>query len=594
MSIDLVTSLPQITTIFILGSALLMFLQNKVRYDIIAILVMLAIIASGTLSYQEVFANFGHQVIIIIASMFIMSEAFVRSGLVDSIVGRLTILHNRPILSLAFLVLLVAFLSAFINNAGALAMSIPIAIHLAKKSKTSIAFFLLPLAFASHLGGFTTLIGTPRNILISDFRYEASGVAFQMFDFFHVGGFIALLGIIFLITISWRLIPVRKKSDPETVVEKKYLTEVNVPQESKVSHMSIKDFEHVTKDNIKVVNVYRGSEYLEIKPGLEINQGDSLILKGTLEYLTENIKKFKLGLTGMRAKEKFVTNEDDYTTLEVIVPPYTKIIGNTWNNIPLQKRFGTNFIGIHRREDNLNSKISETTIWPNDILVLHGRSASLQETIKSLNLMQIANPEISFGRDGSAIMTIAILTLAIAIATTNILPLAVIFLTTSILLIVLKLITLRQAYESIDQTVLILLAGMITLGDALLKSGTAESIANFMLLIDNFAGPVIMLIIVLIVSMLLADFMNSTASTVVMAPIAIVVAQSMMVSIDPFLIAVAIGASSAFLTPIGHESNAIVMRQGGYSFRDYSRVGLPLEILIVLASVPLILHFWAF
>ena len=585
---------PQVAVLGIVGIALVLFLRNRIRYDIVALLVMLAIIATGVMSYADVFANFGHPVVIIIASMYIMSEAFVRSGIVDIIVNRFTFLYTQPIIGLSFLIILVTFLSAFVNNAGALAMTIPIAIHLAKRSDTSIALFLLPLAFASHLGGFTTLIGSPRNILISDFRESVTGTPFAMFDFMYVGGAIAFVSVIFLITIAWRLIPVRKSAITNTTTPKTYTTEVQVPEQSKAVYMTIEKFEKTCKDTIKILSIHRENEQIEPVSSLEILKDDNLIISGKIDSLTQYTKRFNLNLSGLRAKEMFVTNEDDYTTTEAIVPPYTKIIGNTWNNIPLQKRFGTNFIGIYRRNSELTSKLGDTTLWPNDILLLSGRSTSINETISSLKLLPIANPEIAFGQNNSVLITISLIAGAIAIASFNIIPIAVIFLATSLLFILLKLVTLRQAYESIDQTVLILLAGMITLGDALQQSGAAESIAQFLLGLNSFITPIFMLIIVLVISIILSDFMNSMASAVVMAPIAILVATSMELSVDPFLIAVAVGSSCAFLTPIGHESNTMVMRQGGYTFYDYFKVGLPLEILVIITSVPLIIHFWPF
>ncbi len=588
------TIIPQIAVIGILGIALILFLRNRIRYDMVALLVMLAIITTGVMSYSEVFANFGHPVVIIVAAMYIMSEAFVRSGIVDAIVHRLSFLYTQPIIGLAFLVILVTFLSAFVNNAGALAMVIPIAIHLARRSNTPISLFLLPLAFASHLGGFTTLIGSPRNILISDFREDVTGSPFAMFDFMYVGGAIALLSVVFLVTIAWRLMPLKKVSDTEVVTPKDYTTEVTIDEKAGVLNMTISKFEELCDDHIKIISIHREEKQIEPISSLEIMEGDNVIIKGKVDHLTEYTKRFNLDLSGLRAKEMFVTNEDDYTTIEAIVPPYTKIIGSSWNDIPLQKRFGTNFIGLYRRNGDIATRLGDTTLWPNDILLLRGRSTSIKETVSTLKLLPIANPELAFGQNNSILLTLTIIIGAISIASLNILPIAVIFLVASILFVLLNLVTLRQAYESLDLTVLILIASMITLGDALIRSGAAQTIAEFLLGLNGFIGPVLMLTIILIISVLLSDFMNAMASAVVMAPIAILVAQSMGVSVDPFLIAVAVGSSCAFLTPIGHESNTMVMRQGGYTFLDYFRVGLPLELLVILASIPLIVHFWAF
>jgi di/tricarboxylate transporter len=586
--------IPQLLILAILGLALILFIRNRIRYDIIALLIMLAVIASGVLSPEAVFATIGHPAIITVAAMFVMSEAFVRCGIVDVIVDKLRFLYGRPIIGLGFLVVLVMFLSAFVNNAGALAMSIPIAIHLARKSGTPVALFLLPLAFASHLGGFTTLIGTPRNIIISDFRAEATGAPFAMFDFMPVGGSIAIIGAVFLIAISWRLIPRKKSDSNDTPLTRQYTTEVYISEESPLINRSIKDLEIEAKHEIKVMALHLDARPITISPDTNFTSNMSVNLRGTLDALVQYTTRYNLNLSGLRAHERFVTNEDDYVTKEVVIPPYAKIIGSTWNNLPLQKRFGVNFIGLFRRETDLVTPLADTTLWPNDILVLHGRSSSVEETVSSLQLLSIVGAESNLGRKSSALTTLFLLIAAIAIATFNILPLEVIFLTTAILLILLNIISLREAYESIDQTVLILLAGMITLGKALQESGAAASIAQSIVHLDTYIGPILMLLIVLVVTMFLSDFMNTAAAAVVMAPIAILVAETMSLSVDPFLIAVAVGSSCAFLTPIGHESNAMVMKQGGYTFKDYFRVGLPLELIIIVITIPLILHFWPF
>lgn len=588
---ELLTFVPQVTVLGILVGALILFLQNKIRYDIVAILVLLAIIATGLMPYRDVFANFGHPAIIIVASMFIMSEAFVRSGFVDAIIGRMTFLHTRPILALSCLVILVVLLSAFVNNAGALAMAIPIAIYLARKSNTSISLFLLPLAFASHLGGFLTLIGTPRNIIISDFRDTAIGIPYAMFDFLPVGGVIAIAGTLFLVSLSWRFIPLRKSTDAP-IISREYTTEVTVNPRSPVAKMTIEKFERTTKYSLKILGIFRNNERLEPVNTLGLLPNDFLLLRGEIDNLTFYTERYRLSLTGIRAREEYVTNADDHVSVEVLIPTYAKIIGTSWNDIPLQKRFGTNFIGLFRRSESIDEELATEKFLPNDMILLNGRSESVAETIESLQLLPIATEEIHFGRTSTIIATLSVLGAAIAIATFNIIPLPLIFLTASILLITTKIISLRQAYESIDPTVLILLAGMITLGEAIQISGAAETVVALLSLLDGFVGPIVMLGMILIITMAMSDFMNTTAAAVIMAPIAILVATNLGVSIDPFLMAVAIGASSAFLTPIGHESNTIVMKQGGYTFSDYFRVGLPLEAIIIAIALPMILYIW--
>ncbi len=586
----------QLAVLGILVVAMTLFIRNRLRYDVVALLVMLVVVLLGILEFEAVFANFGHPAIIIVASMFVMSEAFVRSGIVDAIVGRLTFLYRYPILGLGFMVIIVTLTSAFVNNAGALAMSIPIALHLARKSNTPIAFFLLPMALASHLGGFLTLIGTPRNIIISNFRESATGIPFGMFDFLPVGGGVALVGCIFLIAVAWRIIPLRKPEQSETPIRRAYLTEVSIPKQSKVAGITISKFEKLTKNTVSVEAVYRvDSGFIAPTETLGLLADDVMLIKGEIDVLAQVTKRYYLSLTGRRAVEQYVTNEDDYVTIETVVPPYSKLTGSTWNAIELRKRFGTNFIGLYRTKmRTFDHELAEVVFLPNDILLLQGRRASVDETINSLRLLPIAHTESDFGKTTTMLAALAIIVGGVAIASLQIIPIAVVFLATALLLVTTNLVSLRQAYDSVDATVLVLLAGMITLGDAMQASGAAATIANAIGSLDGFLGPIAMLILVLIVSMLLSDFMNSTASAVIMAPIAILVAENLQVSLDPFLMAVAIGASCAFLTPIGHESNAIVMRQGGYTFSDFFRVGLPLELLIIATTIPLILYAWPF
>src|SRR3989344_531670 len=284
----------QITVLFILGTALILFIQDRWRYDIVSILILLALILAGVLSFDTAFSNFGHPAVIIVGSMFVMGRALVQSGIVDSIVGRLTFLHHRPILALALLIILVTTISAFVNNVGALVMVLPIAIHIAKKNHTPISLYLLPLAFASHLGGYLTLIGTPRNILISNFREEAIGIPYQMFDFFHVGIFMAGFGSLFLILIAWRMIPVRNKEADVDAPLRVYTTEIVVPEKSKITKHSLARIESLSNGAVKIVTVIEDDAFMTADPTYKPLPGDTLQLQGKAEALTDSIEKYVL------------------------------------------------------------------------------------------------------------------------------------------------------------------------------------------------------------------------------------------------------------------------------------------------------------
>jgi di/tricarboxylate transporter len=582
----------QLLTITILGSALILFIKDRWRYDVTALLIMIAIMVVGILPYEIVLANFGHPIIIIVGAMFIISQSLVRSGLIDTIVGKFPFLYTRPILALIFLIVLVTIISGFINNIGALAMVIPIALIIAKKNRVPIAFYLLPLAFASHLGGYLTLIGTPRNILISEYRLNAVGASFQMFDFFYVGSAIAIAGVIFISFYAWRFLPRTSPFDRGGKIERVFITEVTITNKSSLCDIPVRKLLLKMKDTVSLQQIFRNNQVMYYEENSLIHEGDILQITGNENDLTMFVEKNKLLLNGQRSFERFVTNNDDYTTLEVVVPPYATITGMQWIELNLSERFGTNFIGLFRKSFSHEKLLMQTKILGNDILLLQGRRESLMSTVEKLGLIPIADSDATLGRTQKGVMSATIVIGTIMIATFTTIPLPIIFLIAVALIIGTGLLSLKQAYESIDWPVLVLLAGMITLGMALEASGTTATLAESLLLISNHLGPIWILCGVLIVSMLLSDFINTTAAAVIMAPIAIVVADALSVSIDPFLMAVAIGVSSAFLTPVGHESNAFVMQKGGYKFQDFTKMGLPLEIIIIVVSIPMILLVW--
>lgn len=583
----------QTITLGILIVALVMFFKDKWRYDVVALAVLVTIIFFQILPLEEALAYFGHPAVIIVASMFIMGRAVVQSGIIDLVVRKLEFLHNRPIGALAVLVVMVTILSAFINDVGALAIVIPIALHLARKSKTPVSLYLLPIAFASHLGGFLTLIGTPRNIIISSFREEVTGVPFQLFDFAWVGFGVVIAGLLFLTMVAWRIVPRTISTHDEISADNIYTTEAEVTARSPVLGLTVAELAKSSPEGIKLFGVFRSGSSLDIlREGYSFAEHDVLVLSGTSAALTQFTEERQLMLIGLRAQEKHVTSSDEFASIEAVVPPYSNVVGMAWDAIAFPRRFGTNFIGLSRNHTLPKRSLATIRLQAGDVVLLQGRTETVRATIASLNFLPLAERELTLGRTRNIVATLSIVVYAILVASISTLPIALVFLSAATLLLVFNLISLRQAYDSIDLPVLVLLAGMLALGSALTASGVANSLADALLGVSAVLNPISMLAIVLIVSMMMSDFMNTTASAVIMAPIAIILAEGIGASIDPFLIAVAIGASSAFLTPIGHESNTLVMEKGGYRFSDFMRVGLPLEIILIVVALPLIVIFW--
>lgn len=576
------------------------FVWNKFRYDVVSLIILVILIISGffipnIISPEKAFLGFGHEVIIIVASMFVLSKALISSGFIDLITRRLFFLRGHPIVQLFFLVVLVAIISAFINNIGAVALIMPVAMQMAKRNNVSPAMFLLPIAFASHLGGFLTLIGTPRNIIISSFREDAGFEQFGMFDFSFVGGGVALVGIIFIVILGvlfFKNKPVPKDSKELFEIED-YVMEAKVAEKSKFIGKYLKDLSNISKIPFAITAMIRNGKKIKHLSGYEIIQeGDILLIESESDTLTDIIETAGLNLSGQISEEKDITVDEEQGVIEAVIPPDSYLVGKSWRNVSINMRFGVNLLAISRFGEKIKERIDRIFLKPSDVLIFQGRKESVNETLSSLGIYPLADREMTLGRKTKIFTSFIIFISAITLATLNIMPISIIFLTAALFTILFGVISIKQAYDGISFPVLILLGGMLTLGFTLENSGGAETLAFLLLNISDVMSPVFLLIAVLIFAMILSDFVNTTAAVVIVAPIAIVIAQSLGASIDPFLMAVAIGGSSAFLTPTGHESNTLVIDQGKYKYSDYLKFGLPLEIIIIFVSVPLILYFW--
>lgn len=601
MSMDILqlinTAPEQIGVFLLLIAAIIMFMWGKWRYDVVAMVALLATIFAGYLSPQEAFFGFVHPAVVIVASMFVLGRGLVESGIIEVALRRLSsnYIQKHPVLQLLLLSVLVAVASAFVNNVGALAFIMPIAIKMARKSDVSPAMFLMPLAFASHMGGFLTLIGSPRNIIISTFREEAVGSAFRMFDFAYVGIGVTLIGILFISIIGWRLIPRREdESESEELFEvNNYITEVEVTEGSPVVGQPIREIKNSVDGEVIITTLIRGEHHIYAPSNNKLlKPGDILLIQDNPEALTELVEVNNLALVGNKAVESRSSQTDEMKDIEAVVSPSSILTGRRWKEISLHMRYGVNLLAIAREGSQLTDHLDDIRFRSGDILLLRGRAETLEDEIQRLGCLPLAEREITFGRSPRKYATLAIFATTVILASVNLFPVHIIFLTGALLMVLLEIVSLPDAYESIDWSVIMLVGAMIAFGDALEGTGAIMQISNGIISLSEVITPTMVLVLVLVASMLLSDFVNSTASAVLMAPVAIQVGQSLGASIDPFLMAVAIGASAAFLTPIAHESNTLVMSPGGYKFRDFWRMGLPLEILIAVTSIPLILYFW--
>ena len=525
-----------------------------------------------------------------------VSRALLNSGMVDSIVRLMARVGKNPIMQLLALVVAVSVCSAFMNNIGALALFMPVAIRMARKNERSPSLFLMPLAFGSLLGGLITQVGTPPNIIISLFRAEVNGgEPFRMFDFAPVGGGVALAGVLFIVFIGWRLMPRRKgQLSPEELFEiKDYITEIRVPEDSRFAGKKLRELENATDADVIVVGYVRDGQKLPA-PSLNrvLRAGDSVIVKANADVIQELLDVTGLELEGSEKIGAEDLSSDEVSVMKVTVTPTSVIQGRTARSLNLRNRYGVNLLGVAREGGRLRARPDSIRLRAGDVLLLQGNTETLQEVLPNLGWLPLAERGLRLGQPRRLVLAMGIFAAAIALAAFGYLPVQVAFTTAAVVMVLSGFLSLKEIYESVDWPIIILLGAMIPVSQALETTGGAQLIAGSIINNAGNVAPWAILTIVLVVTMFLSDLVNNAAAAVLMAPIAVSIATGMGASVDPFLMSVAIGASCAFLTPIGHQSNTLVMGPGGYHFSDYWRMGLPLEIIITLVAIPLILLFW--
>ncbi|MFW6269328.1 MAG: SLC13 family permease [Bacillota bacterium] len=582
--------------ILVLFITLIMFMWGKIRYDLVALGALFVIAVSGILPPEKIFAGFGHPAVITVAGVLVVSRALLNAGIVDYIASIIDRLGEGTFTRVAALTGLSAISSSFMNNVGALSLFMPVTLNIAKKDEKPASIFLMPLAFGSILGGLLTLIGTPPNIIIATFRSQTEmGTPFRMFDFTPVGGPVVILGVLFIILIGWRLIPRRKgETSSEDMLEiTSYLTEVVVPENSKSAGKNIYQLEIEEEQEITVVDLVRDERNYPVPDRSRIlREGDILVIRAEAEDLDNFIDSNDLKLAESKEIKKESLNARDVEMLEMVVKPGSYLVGKTAAWIRLRSRHGINLLGIAREDRELSSRLSRTVIKSGDVLLLQGKKERLFDVISELGLLPLAQRELQLGRPKRMLIALSVFLVAIIAAATGLLPVDISFVGAALVLILAGFLTIEEAYASIDWPVIVLLAAMFPLSEALEVTGGSDLIASGILHVASDMAPWLALGIVFVGTMLLSNVVNNAAAAVLMAPIALNIAGGMGLSPDAFLMGVAVSASCAFLTPLGHQNNTLVLGPGGYKFSDFWKMGLPLSIIVTLVAVPLLLWIW--
>lgn len=606
--------LEQSTLVFIvLGLTLLAFIWGRFRYDLVALAALLGSVMLGLVPADDAFMGFGHPAVITVAAVLVLSRGFERSGLVDIIADQILKVGERLVLQLLVLVGTVVVLSGIMNNVGALALLLPVAMRLAREHDTSPSLLLMPLAFGSLLGGLTTLIGTPPNIIISSYRADVADGNFSMFSFAPVGIVVALAGLAFIVLVGWRLTPKRsgQASAADMFDTANYLVELKVSEESKAKGLTLQQLSDELDETIPVLAVVRDdNRQAGYAFHCMLQAGDILLLEAGPEEL--RLLEDKAGLSAVAELEEDDAENDSQTAessaesdeahppvdtaglqlVEVVVRNDSMMINRSVRQLRLNHQFGLHLVAVARDGTRLKQRLRDIRFKAGDILLLQGEENEIAESLPTLGCLPLANRDLNLGQPRKLILSLAIFAAAIVAMLLDMLPAAVALSTAALVSLLIGVLPLREGYQALDGPVIVLLGAMIPVGEALETSGGAKLIAQALLAWGSDWPVVVTLVGLFIFSMLLSNVINNAAAALLMAPIAASLANGFGVSLDPFLMVVAVSASCAFLTPIGHQSNTLVLGPGGYRFGDYWKLGLPLSMVVLVVSMPMILWVW--
>jgi di/tricarboxylate transporter len=607
-------TLDQVLILIILVTMVAMFLLGRWRHDMVALGALLACVFVGLVPSTGAFAGFGHPAVITVACVLVLSRALQVSGAVDILVRKVMPAKAGAMLTIAALTAIGAILSGFMNNVGALALLMPVALQVAAKQELPPGQVLMPLAFGSILGGMTTMVGTPPNLIVSGFRVEAGMSSFTMFDYTPVGVAVAGAGILFIVLLGRHLVPARERTGTEEFETGAYMTEVRIPEGSKADGKTLREVESILEESgAQVLSMVRNNVRVNAPRGNRVVKADDiLVIEAEADALAAALSSLDLKLEEDKPssddendearktkkkdkdedKEEKSSAGDESMLVEVTLLPQSSLVDRSASNIQMRTRYGINLLAVSRRGRRSMARLRTMSLRAGDVLLLQGAAEAIAEFANETGCVPLAGRALRIPDRHKIILSTLIMVFAVGGAAFGLLPAAISFAAGVLATMALRTLPLRSIYEAIDWPVVVLLGALIPVAAAMESTGTADLIARFLLEQVARGHVVAGLAVVLIVTMTLSDLMNNAATAAVMCPIAIGTASQLGVSPDPFLMAVAVGASCAFLTPIGHQNNTLILGPGGFRFGDYWRLGLPLELLVIAVSMPMLLWIW--
>ncbi|QIG81095.1 SLC13 family permease [Stakelama tenebrarum] len=585
-------TLPQTLSVIVLAVMMALFIWGRFRYDVVAVMALLAGIATGIVSPEAAFTGFSDDIVIIVGSALVLSGAVQRSGVIERLMLLLQKRVKRTEAQLLVLTASVGFASALVKNIGALAMMIPVAFQMSKRSNTAPSSFLMPMSFASLLGGLMTLIGTSPNIIVSSVREEMTGEPFRMFDYLPVGLGLTLIGLAFL-PIGYRMLPRDRRAAPtlgEALDIQDYVTEVRIGPRSPAIDETVADFIARHDHEVTITNLIRDHTRSAPFPDTVLHADDILILGGSPDSLERVIAGDRLELEG---RETISDNGSDIGVIEAVVGTDSPLVMRTASRMQLRERFGVNLIAVSRQGERLVRRLGNIMLSAGDVIVLQGPLDLLPERLRDLGCLPLAERSLRLGNNARrTLLPLVILAAAMSATALGLVPVAVAFFAAAGLVVISGALPVREAYSHIEWPILIMLAALIPVSDSLRTTGASTLIGEHLSVLASTLPPWGAVMLIMAAAMAVTPFLNNAATVLVMAPIAATFASGLGYRPEPFLMATAVGAGCDFLTPIGHQCNTLVMGPGGYKFGDYARLGAPLSLLVLLFGTPLIMWFW--
>lgn len=568
-----------------------LFVWGRVAYDLVALAALFAGILIGIVPPERAFEGFASEIVVIIAAALVVSEAIARSGAVESamrpVLPRLKTAQSQvTVMAGAVLVL-----SMVTKNVGALAILMPIALQVARRTGTPPSAMLMPMAFASLLGGLVTLVGTSPNIIIAGVRAQLYGEPFGLFSYTPVGLSIAALGMAFL-AVGWRLLPRGRRAagsmDAAFETIEDYTVEARLSPDSPAAGRTVAELERMGDGAVRVTTVVRERfRRHAATPDWRLRADDVVLLRGEPGDLERIVARARLALAGDAG-----AGGGEVGVVEGVVTEGSPLVGHTPSQLALQERRGVGLLAVSRSGQGIVQRLAAVRLRVGDVIVLRGEAERLPDTLGELRVLPLAERSITLGRSNRSLVPAGVLAAAMALVAAHVLPVAVAFFGAAVVLLLLRTMTMHEAYATVEWHILILLGALIPLSHAVQATGGTDLLAGWLRGAVEGTPPLVALTIVLVITMVVTPFLHNAPTVLVVAPIAASLAAKLGLHADPFLMAVALGAGCDFLTPIGHQCNTLVMGPGGYRFGDYPRLGLPLSVLVVVAGVPLIALFW--